>query len=280
MILGIVGAGVVGGAYARAYSGFCEVRVYDVMPERATHPLPAVLDSDLIFVCLPTPARGDGRGLDTSATEEFFANTPYPREGRFKDRCFVLRSTVLVGFTRQMAEKHGLTNLCHSPEFLTARFADLDARMPARNIIGRADTYDDWIKAGKPQYPNKCRNLLYDLYHKRFNHAPIFEMTSDESEAVKLFQNAFSAVKIACFNEFRSYTDKMDMDWETVCEALLAGGFISPMHTEVPGPDGERGFGGACLPKDLACLAECMEEVGLGAPMLRAAEKRNRTVDR
>ena len=103
-------------------------------------------------------------------------------------------------------------------------------------------------------------------------------MTSDESEFVKLMQNAFSAIKIAAFNEFRSFADYQKLDWERCLAALLAGGWINPAHTNVPGPDGRRGFGGACLPKDLANLIECMNEEH--SPMCLAALERNQYIDR
>jgi UDP-glucose 6-dehydrogenase len=108
-------------------------------------------------------------------------------------------------------------------------------------------------------------------------------MTSDESEFVKLMQNAFSAVKISFFNEMWRFANAKELDWERCLTALLAGGWVNPMHTSVPGPDGRRGFGGACLPKDLANLIQCMYDVGITGPGLsvcNAARVRNNQLDR
>jgi UDPglucose 6-dehydrogenase len=139
--------------------------------------------------------------------------------------------------------------------------------MPARNIIGIPES--DGARTQYEMMP------LYRLYRERWPHVPIHRMTSDESEAVKLFQNAFSAVKIATFNEFRCLADAKGLDWQRVMDGLLAGGWISSMHTQVPGPDGRRGFGGACLVKDLANLvSHAKEEMGDMA-MCRAAIERN-----
>lgn len=262
MKIGIVGGGVIGGATARAFAGFVdEVRVHDVRPERATHKLSQVLECDLIFICLPTPRKLESLECDTSAVEKFVGLT-----GPI-DRCrnFVLRSTVPIGTTRRLREQYNLPNLIHSPEFLTARTATLDAMMPTRNIVGGGR----FVKAGS------CADMLASLYVRRFPGVPIYHLTSDESEAVKLFQNAFSAVKIACFNEFRCLADKLGLDWGNCLEALLAGGWINPMHTQVPGPDGKRGFGGACLPKDLDNLIECCEQAGVGHQVIWAAHERN-----
>ena len=88
-------------------------------------------------------------------------------------------------------------------------------------------------------------------------------MSSDESEAVKLFQNSFFAVKVAFWNECNQLASKLGLDWQVVMNAILADGRISPSHTNVPGPDGKYGFGGECLPKDLASLASQMINEGM-----------------
>ncbi|HYE70415.1 MAG TPA: hypothetical protein VD932_02705 [Aquabacterium sp.] len=256
MKIGVVGGGVVGHATARCFMEHGEVRVYDVVPERCTHDLDSTLDSDLVFVCLPTPAGEDGV-CDTSAIDRFFAGVD---GSAFCGRNFVLRSTVPVGTTRDIAARHQIPNIVHSPEFLTARCAVTDAQLPARNIIGMP-------------YANGALVALRSLYKKRFPGVPLHVVTSDESEAVKLMQNSFFAVKIATFNEFYEFAQKRGLNWERVLSAVLADGRIAHSHTIVPGPDGLRGYGGACLPKDIANLAHC---IGEDATILRAAIERNK----
>lgn len=110
--------------------------------------------------------------------------------------------------------------------------------------------------------------MLNRLYKSRFPGVPLYMMTSDESEAVKLFTNGFFAVKIAFFNEVRALADKLGLDWERVLGGVLSDGRISHNHTQVPGPDGQRGFGGACLPKDLANLIQCLYDAETSSPYL------------
>jgi UDPglucose 6-dehydrogenase len=263
MKIGIVGGGCVGSATARAFSGFVdEVRVWDIVPDRCSTPsIMHTVNSDLVFLCLPTPQKQGSLECDLTAVHAFFSSIAK------RDANFVLRSTVPIGTTRALRLRYELPNLVHSPEFLTARTATCDAMMPARNIIGLPilDEYGD----------NKAAYMLDKLYRQRFPHVRTFVMSSDESEAVKLFQNAFSAVKIATFNEFRCLADAKGLDWQRVMDGLLAGGWIAPIHTQVPGPDGRRGFGGACLVKDLANLvSHAKEEMGDMA-MCRAAIERN-----
>ncbi len=256
MKIGIIGGGVVGHATARAFIEHVEeVRIFDIVKEKATHSLGFVLACDVVFVCLPTPKKKDSLECDTTCVEDFLASLP--------DDCliqnYVLRSTVPIGFTKKMRERYGLKNLVHSPEFLTARCAVTDAQLPARNIIGVPDLR---------YYGRDCEHLqgmpLEALYKKRFPNVPIYEMSSDESEAVKLFQNSFFAVKIAFFNECNQLAEKLGLDWDKVMNAILADGRISPSHTKVPGPDGHYGYGGTCLPKDLASLVTQMTMAGMG----------------
>lgn len=269
MRVGIIGGGVVGRATARAFiEHVADVRVYDVVKERRTHQLHETLDCDLVFVCLPTPQTAGGHACDVSAVEAFFAEQVNLRHFDARRANFVLRSTVPIGTTRRLREQYGLPNLVHSPEFLTARVAVTDAQLPARNIIGYPAT-----PAGG--FGNECGSLLHMLYERRFHGVPVHVMTSDESEAVKLLQNSFFAVKVAFWNECYAFAERAGLDWERVLSAVLADGRISHSHTKVPGPDGKRGFGGTCLPKDLANLITCIEGQGLSAAVTRAASARN-----
>ena len=271
MKLGIIGGGTVGRATARAFIEHVdEVRVYDVVKERATHSLDDVLACDLVMVCLPTPQRPDSLECDAGVVEDFLGGVAGPQ---CRTANLVIRSTVPVGFTRTMRHRYNLPNLAHSPEFLTARVAVTDAQLPARNIIGVPD-------GGKGKGPlfsgdNGAAQRLNVLYHQRFPGVPCVLCTSDESEAAKLFQNAFFATKIAFWNECRALSDALGLNWDVVLQAVLLDGRISHSHTSVPGPDGKYGFGGACLPKDLANLIACIEAAGLTPHVTDAAYDRN-----
>lgn len=270
MKIGIVGGGVVGHATARCYMEFAEVRVFDVQTERATHTLGQVLACDVVFVCLPTPQKTNSLECDLSAIEGFF---DHGLDEHQRSCNFVLRSTVPIGTTRRLAETYRLPNLAHSPEFLTARCSVIDAMLPARNIIGVP------VPGNDPEYPtftgkNRGAQTLGILYHQRFPHAPCLFMSSDESEAVKLFQNGFFANSVAYWNEARELSDKVGMRWDSIINAILADGRISPSHCKVPGHHG-WGFSGACLPKDIANLTDCIIKADLASVVCKATIERN-----
>jgi len=276
MKIGVVGGGVVGSATARTYLEWAdEVRVYDLRAERRSHNLHEVLECDLVFVCLPTPLKDGSLECDLSVVEGFFRDMIHGKgltgilpKGGYSARNFVLRSTVPIGTTRMLARDYGLTNIVHSPEFLTARCAMTDAQFPSRNVIGLPN---GWTER------NQCGELLNGLYANRFPGCPVHIMTSDESEAVKLFQNGLFATTVAYWNEVRCLADEKGLNWVTVIKAVLADGRIPRSHCRVPGPDGRRGFGGSCLPKDLSMLVDQLGEAGVVA---NAALRRNETIDR
>lgn len=257
MKIGVIGGGTVGRAAARAYLEHVEeVRVWDVVPERGTSILPEVLACDLVFVCVPE-----------HAVEPLVAR--FPPESH--DVRLVLKSTVPIGTTSFLGEKYGLSNLVHSPEFLTERCAVTDAQLPARNLIGIQKS-GSGVGAGAL--------ALRRLYETRFPHVPIHVGYSEETEAVKLFQNAFFAVKVSFWNEMKGIADRLGLDWDRVLNGILADGRIHPSHTQVPGPDGKRGFGGKCLPKDLVALINQGRIAGAAMGVCIAAEGRNRMIDR
>ena len=264
MKIGVIGGGVVGHATARVFMEHADVMVYDTDPVKATHGLTDTIKADIIFVCLPTPQSQSGYECDTKIIEDFFGSVTE------KNLPFVIRSTVPVGFTRKMAGKYGHVEMCHSPEFLTARCAVADAHIPSRNIVGIADPY-------RPAPALWSR--LVKLYQTRFPGVQTITMLSDESELVKLGTNSFFASKLAWWNELHQYCVAIGVDFQTVREGILADGRIAHSHTQVPGPDGKCGFGGACLPKDINNLVACMMKAGVPSYVNNGASLRN-TYDR
>jgi UDP-glucose 6-dehydrogenase len=257
MAIGIIGGGVVGSALGRTYTSYVkEVRVFDLLREKRTHSADETLECNLIFLCTP---EGDLDALCSMLG------------GSAPDGNYVIKSTCSIGATRRLAFEYGLANVVHSPEFLTERTASIDALMPARNIIGGR-----WD--GAPG--SNLSYVLKKLYEDRFPEVQVLTMTSDESEAVKLFTNAFFAAKIGFFNEIKSLSDKLGLDWGVVLAGILSDGRISRSHVQVPGHDGKRGFGGKCLPKDLRQLLGCFAEHYVDNFILDAVEDRNLSYDR
>lgn len=273
--IGIIGGGVLGRAVARGFMEHADVRVFDVIRERSTHEhLGDVATCDVVFVCLPTPAKPDGT-CETGHVEDFLRTARY--EKWWKPRsCYVIRSTVPVGFTQEQARLRNFElPLLHSPEFLTARCSIVDFQTPTRSIIGVPqglhtsdfDPTDDVVTLG-------------DLYAARFPGVPVLTMPSNASELVKLGCNSLFALKVTMFNLLAETAKASGVDWRDVLGGILSDGRIAHAHTAVPGPDGRPGFGGTCLVKDTADLYHCATGLGVDAELLKACLARNEATRR
>ncbi len=278
--LGVVGHGILGKSIVRGFMEHCTVKVHDIVPELATHPLEEVATCDIVFIALPTPANADGT-CNTTVIDDFLDEAK--RQGWWRpESCLVIRSTVPVGYTqRQAAREQFKLPLLHSPEFLTARCSIVDFQTPARNIIGEPT----WPRpAGMPADPIQtakwCSALLtlHDLYKTRFPGVAIHRMHSNASELAKLACNTFFASKVTLFNLFAEIAAAAGVDWEDVRGGILSDGRIAHAHTLVASPG--IGFGGSCLPKDVANLYTSANVMGIDAEIIREVLARNERLRR
>jgi UDPglucose 6-dehydrogenase len=229
--LGFVGAGFVGGAMIRAFSGYFPMTVYDL--GKGIGSLDDIVDkSDVIFVAVPTPMRKDG-SCDTRIIEEVLLEI----DGKLTQKTeVVVRSTCPPQFFLQIHEKLNRTTLVFMPEFLTERTADLDFINAPRYIFG----------VYHPNLPLK----VADVFEERFPRTRQTKMTWEEASLVKYGTNVFFTIKIAFFNELYKLAEGMDANPEEVIAEILQDGRIGRSHFQVPGHDGDFGFGGHCFPKD------------------------------
>ena len=108
--------------------------VYDLKPELCKNTLEEVLNCKYIFVCLPTPmVEETGGEANLSIVENCLKEI-----GKYflEDQVVILKSTVPVGTTNELAVKYDLKNLVHCPEFLTAANANQDFVNADRTVIG------------------------------------------------------------------------------------------------------------------------------------------------
>lgn len=252
--IGVLGHGFVGQAVREFFEGHGhEVRVYDSNAARSTHSLKETCAAQFVFVCIPTPTRNGVQ--DQGALEEVVAAlTRWSRP----TTVVVIKSTVLPGTTRRVAAR--LKNpVVFSPEFLTARTASYDFAHPDSIILGGPDT-------------EQVAELLLQ-YHAE---VPLLRTSWEEAELIKYARNTFYAVKVGWWNEVFDLCEALGVDYDGVKQGVLASGWVNPMHCNVPGPDGQRGFGGACLPKDSEALVGFAKQHGVDLSILEAVLTSNR----
>ena len=250
--LGVIGHGYVGESQSFAFSPSFDVRVYDKDSLKSTHSLNEVLDSDFIFVCVPTPMKEDG-SQDLSFVESFFKTA---KDGPV----YIIKSTIIPGTTNLLNEKFKNLKIVFSPEFLTERTAKLDILTQTRIILG-----------GDKNLTSKVRKI-YDI---RFKNKTIIETDSLTAEYIKYMNNTFFASKVSIMNEFYRLANHLGVDWEKALYGFVSDQRIGDSHLNVPGPDGKLGFGGTCFPKDINAFISFAKKNNVNMNVLEAAWKTN-----
>jgi UDPglucose 6-dehydrogenase len=241
-------------------------------------------ECDLVFLCLPTPLNHDG-SCYTKILEDTIARCSNPYK--------VIRSTIPVGF----AAKHG----CYfMPEFLTEAKWENDFRSTKEWVVGIPTTSQMVVSHGQSSSEendkliaqkfseiqhNEFKTRMNKLIKRSHKNSAIDSRTivfcdTNEAEMLKLMKNCFLSAKVSLMNEFYDFCGATRTDYNTVTGLAKKDARMGTSHFQVPGPDGRRGFGGTCFPKDTHSLYCQMNAHGVHPHIYPAILARNDTIDR
>ena len=243
--IGIAGVGFVGGAMLKSFiKNNVDVKAYDKYNDKY-NTFEEITYSDIIFLCLPTKFDENINMYDKSC---IYSVCDDLNKVNYSGS-IIIKSTVETGTTEKISNKYPNLQFIHNPEFLTARTAYEDFHNQKHIVIGKSGNCNQ-----------KHVENLYNFYNYNYPEAEFSFCSSNESESMKLFVNCFYSVKIQFFNELFLLTQKIEnCNYDNILSIMLKNNWINPMHTKVPGPDGELSYGGACFPKDTNALLNLMK---------------------
>jgi len=250
-----------------------QVMVYDIRPE-ACIPHGVTLEEldnmcDILFFCLPTPLYYDGTCY-TKILEETISKCKNPYK--------VIRSTVPVGFSKQ--------HDCYfMPEFLTEANWENDFKTTEKWIVGVPSEHSKVYSDKEAQQHIKFKNRIHELIsisrkNGSIDNSELGFCTTNDAEMLKLTKNCFLSAKVSIMNEIYDFCCATDSDYDKVIEMAKSDTRMGSSHFKVPGPDGLRGFGGTCFPKDTHSIYSQMGTHGVNSVVFPAILARNDTVDR
>ncbi len=255
--IGIIGQGFVGNSVKEGLKKYFTIETYDVIEEkRTTKNIEDLFSkSEIIFVCLPTPMKLSGE-CDTRIVDSVLREL-----NEYGNKIVILKSTVPPGTCDSFASLYKNIDIVFNPEFLTEANAVQDFINQDRIVLGGER--------------DKVLDEVEELFRIAFKNTPILKTNRKTAEMVKYVTNCFLATKVSFANNIYDICKKSDIDYNKMIDIVKHDNRVGSSHWMVPGPDGDRGYGGHCFPKDMKALVYYASTIGYYPLLIDSAIKVN-----
>ena len=263
--VGVCGLGVVGSTVLKSFNkrlsnNFYSPICFSFDLYKNINKFSNMLEAEILFLCLPTEISSETK---TYNLEPILSTLSELEKNNFKG-LLVLKSTLVPGTCKKLCETFPNLCLLYNPEFLSVKTSLEDFENQKQIIIGGVNEISKQI----------LKNFFIQFGYGTDKNITLCSF--EEAECTKIFCNSFYACKVQIFTEFYKICERLQVPFETVREMMLKNEWIHPMHTSVPGPDGNISFGGMCLPKDSQALLTLMKDLESPHKVLeKVLEERN-----
>jgi UDPglucose 6-dehydrogenase len=258
--IGIIGNGFVGKAVDAGFTKDVEKYLVDPLLGTTIDSMYSHFLPDIIFVAVPTPMGEDGT-IDATIIESVFVDLGAEEHQPIA----VIKSTVTPEVLKNI--KLIYPNVVFNPEFLTERNAAYDFINADMLVLGGNQEDCERVKE------------IYDQ-HSICEPCPTYYMDLQAAAMVKYTLNSFLATKVLFFNKIKDIFDATgtELHWDDFTSIVGTDQRIGKSHMKVPGPDGRKGYGGACFSKDLPALVKYADNVGIDFKQLKETIRSNQEI--
>lgn len=234
MKIGIIGLGHVGSAIAWAHRND-QVVIRDPKLKDSAE-LHEFNDCDAVYICVVSPSTEDGH-CDTTVLESVLKELTFANIAN--NKVLISKVTAPPSVYARLLEQY--PNLVYCPEFLTAANNIADYQNANYFVFGG---HNEWCERAKDVVRSAVPLVQEKLMITDIQSASLY----------KYMMNSYLATKVTFMNDMRQLADTYDIDWNKFTKLSVWDERIGHTHMNVPGPDGEYGWGGACFPKDIAAI--------------------------
>ena len=259
--IGIIGKGFVGGAVSNGFNKNVEQIIVDPVHSDTTLEQLVEQSPTLTFVCVPTPPNEDG-----SINVDIVTDVLVELSMRDYKGVVVVKSTIIPDYLQQFKKEFDL-KIVYNPEFLTEANAHADFINPNMQVLG-----------GKWKDCEVVEKAY--LRHSSVKVVPTFKTDLTTASLLKYTINSYLATKVMFMNDIHKLhqAGTSQVSWEQFTDMLTRDPRIGDSHMQVPGPDGEFGFGGHCFPKDTEALLKYANDKSIKLNMLKKAVEINKKI--
>lgn len=252
MKIGILGLGYVGSAVAWTHRHHEVVKRDPKFGDKSAS-LEEIKSCDAVYICVPTPMLENGHCDDSYVKSVLKELEDYKK-------IIICKSTVPPGVYKELQTLY--PNIVHAPEFLTAANATADYENSTWVLVGgNEEQVEEAINV------IKTSSIAATHYHKTdIATASLF----------KYIANSFMATKVTFMNDMFHLANHLGIRWDDIKNIATNDPRLGNSHWDVPGPDGQFGFGGACFPKDVAAIIEHGLDLGIDLELLDRVETINK----